>query len=85
MSNQNESKENKTVYMPLGMCLGLSIGTAIGVAMDNLAIGMCLGMSVGMSFGCLLDAKIRKKVKDRRFNVSRCMSFPSPGRIWQRL
>jgi hypothetical protein len=64
MSNQNESKENKTAYMPLGMCLGLSIGTAIGVAMDNLAIGMCLGMSVGMSIGSLLDAKNRKKTTD---------------------
>ena len=64
MSNQNESKENKTAYMPLGMCLGLSIGTAIGVAMDNLAICMCLGMSVGMSIGCLLDAKNRKKVDE---------------------
>lgn len=64
MSNQNEPKENKTAYMPFGMCLGLAIGTAIGAATDNLALFMCLGMSVGMSIGSLLDAKNRKKMNE---------------------
>ena len=64
MSNNNESKENQTAYMPFGMCLGISIGVAIGAATDNLALYMCLGMSIGMSIGCLIDAKKRKQVND---------------------
>ena len=67
MKNQQE-KENKTYYLPIGMCLGMSIGVAIGSARDNLAIGMCVGLSLGVCLGALLDAKKRKEAESAAQN-----------------
>ena len=60
---KKKSSENKTQYMPIGMCFGIAIGTALGVATDNLAVCMPIGLSIGMCIGVLIDAQNRKKSK----------------------
>ena len=60
---KKKSSENKTQYMPIGMCFGIALGTAIGVATDNLAVCMPIGLSIGMCIGVLIDAQNRKKSK----------------------
>ena len=60
---KKKSSENKTQYMPIGMCFGIAIGTAIGVATDNLAVCMPIGLSIGMCIGVLIDAQNRKNQK----------------------
>jgi len=52
--------EERSYYLPIGMCIGMSLGVAIGTATDNLATYMPIGLSVGMAIGALLDAKNRK-------------------------
>ena len=55
-----QDEEERTYYLPIGMCIGMSVGVAIGTATDNLATYMPIGLSVGMAIGALLDAKNRK-------------------------
>ena len=55
-----QGAEERTYYLPIGMCIGMSLGVAIGTATDNLGTYMPIGLSVGMAIGALLDAKKRK-------------------------
>jgi hypothetical protein len=61
----DKQPENKTSYVPIGMCLGISIGMALGAAAGNIAIGMCMGIGVGMTIGSLVDHQNRKKDKNK--------------------
>lgn len=55
-----QDEEERSYYLPIGMCIGMSLGVAIGTATDNLGTYMPIGLSVGMAIGALLDAKKRK-------------------------
>lgn len=57
---KNEQEEDRTYYMPIGMCLGVGIGAGLGAASGNMALYMSIGLSVGMCIGVVLDAKNRK-------------------------
>ena len=59
-----QDEEERTYYLPIGMCIGMSVGVAIGTATDNLATYMPIGLSVGMAIGALLDAKNRKATEE---------------------
>lgn len=60
-----KDNENRTQYMPIGMCMGISIGTAIGAAMDNIPVCMAVGLSLGMCIGSFIDARNQKTEKDK--------------------
>lgn len=59
MDNKKKPDE-KTHYMPLGMCMGMSLGMAVGAAMGNMMVGMSTGLCIGMAIGAILDSKNKK-------------------------
>ena len=64
----NKSNENKTLFMPIGMCIGMSIGMALGAATDNIPVFMCIGLSIGMCIGTLIDNSNAKKANNSAAN-----------------
>lgn len=58
---EKKDSDNKTYWLPLGLCMGVSVGMALGSAMGSIPIGMCMGLGIGMCFGSALDAANRSK------------------------
>lgn len=55
MKNYN-NKEDKVVFLPLGILLGSSIG----IMVDEISIGLCFGIMVGMIADYIINSKNKK-------------------------
>lgn len=58
--DDKKKPEEKTFYMPLGMCMGMSLGMAVGAALGNMMVGMSTGLCIGMAIGVILDSGSKK-------------------------
>lgn len=57
MKGNNNDKDHKAIFLPLGMALGISLG----IFLDELPIGLCFGVMIGI----VADYIINNKNKDK--------------------
>jgi len=58
----NQTYEEQTSYLALGMCFGVGIGSAIGgLLFDNMTMGISIGIGIGVMVGTLMDARRGQK------------------------
>jgi len=52
----NKKHEDKSVWIPLGMCWGTSLGLILGIFFGNVTIGLGFGPALGMLFGAIVSS-----------------------------
>lgn len=62
LNEDKNQKDDRSYWLPIGMCIGLSLGVTIGAATNNIGLWLPIGLCLGVSLGAVLsNDKYNKK------------------------